>query len=94
MKKVPGELDDILNSLDGIEKAAANPFLFEKIKHRMEARRRPQGSRGALKWAMLLAAVIVLNVLTWTKVMSTSDQINPAETIASELGFANTSYQY
>ena len=94
MKKAPDELDDILKSLDGIERAAANPFLFEKIKHRMEARRRPRDLRLALKWATVLGAVVILNVLTWTKVISTSDQINPAESIASELGFANTSYQY
>lgn len=93
MKPDQSELDDILNSLNGIEKAVANPFLFEKVKHRMESRRHPRRVGMTLRWAMLLAAVIILNVLTWTKVMRTSDS-GRAASFAAQLGFTNTSYQY
>lgn len=94
MKPDQSELDDILNSLNGIEKAVANPFLFEKVKHRMESRRHPRRAGMTLRWAMLLAAVVILNVLTWTKAMRSSDGNSRAASFAAQLGFTNTSYQY
>ena len=57
-------VDEVMSSLSGIEKPAANPFLYEKIRHRMAA-----GSQAAIArrpgplvgWAIAILLVIAAN---------------------------------
>ncbi len=88
------EIDDILNSLDHLQRAVANPFLFEKIKSRLESRKTPAGSKLVVRWALAAAFIVALNVVTWTQVRHDKGSSDPLNAIAGQLGFSNSSYQY
>ncbi len=85
------EIDSILHSLDGLQKASANPFIFEKIKGRIETRATP--AKSMLRWALMALLIIALNVITWTQANqgTAASDLNP---IAGQLGFSNSTYQY
>ena len=37
MRNVPGEIEATLNSLDGVQRATANPFLYTRVEARIKA---------------------------------------------------------
>ncbi|OJW80945.1 MAG: hypothetical protein BGO69_19880 [Bacteroidetes bacterium 46-16] len=67
MKEVKGTdkwVDGILQSLEGIERPGVNPFLYEKIKYRMDAgdtAGRTYGTRRVVGWAIATLMIIALN---------------------------------
>jgi hypothetical protein len=87
------EIDKILSSLDGIGRASANPFLYEKVLHRMELRRRPVQTKVFVRWAIALSLMVLLNVFTWTRVKR-DEPSSTLNAVATQLGFTNMSYQY
>ena len=58
------KVDEILNSLDGLQRAEANPFLYGKIRNRLENREQFVPSPLAWRVVIALAIVVVLNLFT------------------------------
>jgi hypothetical protein len=58
-------VDDIMSSLDGIDRATANPFLAGKIRHRIQSYKQPVLSR-QWSWRLVAAmlAIVLLNAVT------------------------------
>jgi hypothetical protein len=94
--KINEQIDKTLSSLDGLQRAKANPFLYQKIRHRLDTRRSGNRIAPALAWRLAAACLLLLgiNVLTWVrfhKVEKASTQ-NPVQQIYSEY-ISNTSVQ-
>lgn len=94
MDRQKDEIEDILNSLDGLERANANPYLFEKIKAKLESRTKPTRDRAILRWALAGALLLVINVATWTVLQNDTRPANALNAVAGQLGFSNSTYQY
>jgi hypothetical protein len=93
MNQRKDEIEDILHSLDGIRKATANPYLYEKIKNRLESGRTPTGST-FLRWALAGVFIITLNIVTWIQTREKAAPFNELNTVATQLGFSSSPYQY
>jgi hypothetical protein len=95
MNRNKNEIEEILNSLDGMRPATANVFLFEKIKAKLDSRQRYQGSKTVVRCALVGAVVLVaLNVFTWTQTSQNGRRTDELTAVAGGLGFSNTSYEY
>ncbi len=94
METQKNEIEEILKSLDGIQRSQANPFLFEKIKGRMQSQKSPIASPAFAKWAIALGLITMLNVFTWIKTNSDNRETDSLKALASEFGFTNTTYHY
>jgi hypothetical protein len=94
MDRQKNEIDEILNSLDGLQRANANPFLFEKIKDKLASRTKPAPDKTVLRWALAGALFLVINVATWTVLRNDTQPTNALNSVAAQLGFSNSSYQY
>jgi hypothetical protein len=59
-------IEEILNSLDDVQRAEANPFLFQKIKTRMQPKDEPMLTM-QMGWrlAIALVTVLILNLFTF-----------------------------
>lgn len=78
-------IDEILNSLDGMQRAEANPFLYQKIKNRLEAPGKAAISpQMGWRLAVALATVILLNVLTLQHFKKGESTANAASVINTE----------
>lgn len=89
------KLEEILNSLDGIKKPAVNPFLFEKIKLRMELRGEEMPKTVVTKWAIALTMIVMLNLFTWVQLNTRNvDAADDLQILATEYGFNSVSYKY
>jgi len=64
-RNIEQEIDLMLQSLDGIKPAEANPFLYEKIMNRMNTRKRERFIV-RYKYAFVSLLIILINVLTLT----------------------------
>ena len=84
-------IEETMNSLDGMQRAPANPFLYGKIRHRMEGVKEfvPKG----LAWRMViaLAIVAVINLFTFFHFYA-EKKSSGAEMIAKEysIGLSQT----
>jgi len=60
--KIEDEVEKTLESLDGIKRAEANPFLFTRIEARLE---KPENN-GAhiIRYVLIAAVILVLNVFS------------------------------
>jgi hypothetical protein len=78
------KIEETLASLDGMERAEASPYLYSKIRNRMQAAKEvvPQG----LAWRIVtaLAIVAVVNVATILHVNPAKDTNSGVESVASE----------
>lgn len=64
MQNIGPWTEEVLNSLEGIERPAANPFLFEKIKYRMEAGRGSAHTYSGARlagWAVAILLIVAAN---------------------------------
>jgi len=61
------QIDKTLNSLDGIRRAPANPFLYQKIRQKLDNSRAEIRVSPAVAWRMVAACLLlaVLNVISW-----------------------------
>ena len=78
-------IEQTLNSLDGMQRTEANPYLYSKIKNRLEGE--TEFIPKALAWRMVfaLAVVALLNVFTIRHFSSQqSNHKNGAELVATE----------
>ncbi len=102
MQEQNKHIEAILNSLEGIEQAEANPFLFEKIQQRMSTRNaRPvlYGEKKVVWVTAVLTLMVIVNGLFLVKnKKSTNSQValsyqSGIETISGEYFESNT-YSY
>lgn len=66
--------DDILRSLEGLEPAEASPFLYTRVRQRLESRRawRPAPIGWALRLAVAMLTLLTLaNLLAWRSLQET-----------------------
>jgi hypothetical protein len=79
------KIDEVLNSLDGMQRAEASPFLYSKIRNRMEMARQVVPQPMALRLAIALALVILLNLVTILQFNSGSKKADAGvESVANE----------
>lgn len=76
-------IEDILRSLDGLQRAEANPFLATKICNRLQ--QTPVMSR-AWSWrlALVMTVIVLLNMITIRHFYYAGTKESKAETIARE----------
>lgn len=83
-KDLQKRIDETLNALDGMQRAEASPFLYSKIRNRLQGVNEfvPQ----SLAWRMIAALVIValVNLFTLRHFNAEKRSSNGAESIASE----------
>jgi hypothetical protein len=77
------KIDDVLNSLDDLQQAAVNPFLYTRIRNRMQVKTSSQQVNW--KWALALGVMIIANLVTIQYSRNASSISNSeAATLASE----------
>lgn len=91
------EISKTLQSLDGVEKAKANPFLFTRIKQRMQLQENGWGKMGSFVSRPVVAIallVLVMAVNTWSVFNSVSGDtiIENDNTNSSEIASADYAY--
>lgn len=77
-------IEETMNSLDGMQKAEATPFLYGKIRSRLEGVREYVPKQ--LAWRMVIALVIVavMNVATIVHFNSDKEKSKGEELVAKE----------
>ena len=97
------KIEKTLNSLDGINRAQANPFLFEKIKNRMNGDNKAKASNTKLVFATViaLAAAVILNIFVWQSYSASNNNYTTTQnskqdisSFAKEYFGTNSTYYY
>lgn len=87
-RDLPRKIEETLNSLDGLPRAEAGPFLYNKIRSRLQSVNEavPQ----SLAWRMIAALVIValMNVVTLRHSKAAQRTDNGAQSVANEYSIA------
>jgi len=93
MKNIEQLVNETLNSLDGVERVEANPFLFTRIEQRLNNRYRTSASTKQRLMPVLAVALVLfisLNVFSYFKVnndnssATSSKSDNGIETFSNE----------
>ena len=97
------EIDAVLNSLDDMQRAEANPFFYTRLKARMESRYSDKGIAG-FSWIKpsfafaVLALLVVFNVFTIINKKNTAEQEGTknnttlSEQVAKDYDLSNSTY--
>jgi len=87
------KVDAALNSLDGIQRAEANPYLYTRIRARMEkSQSGPAYSRMMIRLAMVLLVFLCINVITYSTMQPGKQQTQQGiEAFASDYELQSTS---
>lgn len=101
------KIERTLNSLDNIRRAQANPFLFEKIVNRIQAKPKAvsYGTKYVMAAVMGLLAVFVINFAVWksyidstakynNSITTVTNQKQDISTFAKEFFNSSSSYNY
>jgi len=91
-KKIQGEIDQIMQSIEGIKRAEMNPYVFNKVMSRLNEKEEPSifASKGfKLAFAMVTLFVLV-NLVTIFLIQKESTQI----TYTREQMIDNITYEY
>lgn len=85
------KIEETLNSLNGMQRAEANPFLYGKIRHRLEGVKEFVPKQLAWRMVIALAIVAVINVFTFFH-FNAEKKNSGAETVAKEysIGLSQT----
>lgn len=92
-KEIQEQVEQTLRSLDGLERAGANPHLYTRIRAKLDQERTAWGwLANFLSKPMvaigLVAVVILLNILTITSNNSSADELNDQlVTLAQDYSF-------
>jgi hypothetical protein len=80
------KIGDTLNSLDGLQRAEANPFLAAKIWHRVqEAGREPVvPAQWSWRLAVVMIVFLILNLITAQQVMQEKEDNSGANAVATD----------
>lgn len=79
-------IDEVMNSVDGLQRPAGNPFLYEKIKYKMERGSEAApiaGKKMVWGWAMALAALLAVNGVSIVNKISHEKRAQEAAAISS-----------
>ncbi len=93
-------VNEVLSSTEGMKKAEANPFLYEKIIYKLQHRETVQDIPAKVllpKWILAGVVILLLNSLVLVKEMNRGKNIRNTDTqgmgMLSELG-NQTTYNY
>ena len=79
------KVEETLKSLDGLQRAEASPFLYSKIRNRMEAATAFVPKSIAWRMVIVLVVVALVNVFTIRHFKAESgERTNGAELVATE----------
>jgi hypothetical protein len=78
------KIEETLNSLDGMQRAEANPFLYGKLRNRMEDVKKFVPRQLAWRMVIALAIVAVINIASILHFTSEKQKGNGAELVAKE----------
>lgn len=88
-------IEDTLNSLDGLEKAKANPFLFTRITARMANSGEAPVKWGlVLRYAFLIMALVAINAIILVKYNRTSVKNNSEQQLSEYIASEYTTDSY
>jgi hypothetical protein len=99
-KNIPIEqlVDAAMNSLDGLQPAEANPFLYTRIEQRLKNQQQVETyGKSMFRLALVLIAFIILNVFTYDKLSSNNNMSQSktgAEAFASDYGLQQNMDNY
>ena len=86
-KDLRQRVEETINSLDGLQGAEASPFLYSKIRNRLQTA--TEWAPQSLAWRMIAALVIVALVNVFTlRHFNAEKQNSGAELVASEYNIA------
>jgi hypothetical protein len=72
-------IEQILQSLDGIQSAEANPFLATRLRERMKQAEKPLLSgRWGWRLAAVMTVVVVMNLITIKQLSNRNDNVSGA----------------
>ena len=89
-------INEVMQSTKGMKSVEANPFLFEKIAHKIELNRRNEtGAKSFSKgWVLAASLIIVVNIVSFTYLLkdrpSQQKEIG-YQALSKEMGLAQTS---
>jgi hypothetical protein len=88
-------IDETLDSLNGVRRAEADPFLYEKIMNRMQQQpAQKAGGSFAFRWqTAVLGLLLLLNAYTAFNTKPTTGKTNSASVITNEY-FSSGTYNY
>ena len=84
-KDLQNRIDETLNSLDGLQRAEANPFLYSKIQNKFQ--NRPAFMPQKFAWRMVIAVAVIalVNLFTIRHFQTEkTNGTNGAEMVANE----------
>ena len=89
------KIERTLNSIEGIGRAKANPFMFEKIKQRMSGNEkvRSSGVKFIFATALTVIAIAVVNISVWISYSST-DYNKTNTTVSSKQDISTFAKEY
>ena len=87
-KEVQQKVEETLNGLDGLQRAEASPYLYSKIRNKMQSVN--NAVPHSLAWRMIAALMIIalMNVLTIQHFRAKEKLANGAKSVASEYSIA------
>ncbi len=87
-KNVQQKIEETLSSLDRLQRTEASPYLYSKIRNRLQ--RANDFVPQSLAWRMIAALVIIalMNVLTLQHFRTNKKEANGAQSVASEYSIA------
>ena len=90
------KIEETLNSLSGMKRAEANPFLYDKVMHRMaQAGTQPSRPFFSLQWQLAgLFLLLALNAYTFFSYRTSASSEAPIQTFATEYFARNNNYNY
>lgn len=86
MKSKEQHIDDILNSLDGLQRAEARPFMYTRITARMQQREKNIWSRIAVfvsKPIVALALLLLVFVINYFAIADRNENVQETASIAN-----------
>ncbi|HTA62863.1 MAG TPA: hypothetical protein VK835_10425 [Bacteroidia bacterium] len=89
-------INEVMQSTKGMKPVDANPFLFEKIVHKIELNRRDevQAKSFSKGWALAASLIIVVNLISFTYMLKDKPSHQKEigyQALSKEMGLAQTS---
>ncbi|HXU27421.1 MAG TPA: hypothetical protein VN698_09340 [Bacteroidia bacterium] len=89
-------INEVMQSTKGMKPVEANPFLFEKIAHKIESNKKDEaGAKSFSKgWALAASLVIVVNLISFTYLLKDKPSHQKEigyQALSKEMGLAQTS---
>ena len=82
-------IEETLNSLDGLQRAEANPYLYSKIRNRLQSENELMPKALAWRMIVVLAIVALVNVITIRHFqLQPASNKNGTELVANEYAIA------